>query len=117
MAVQNVTHSINVKTQKPFIEGRGPLMYKRQLIDPESWTYDINEETGEKNFYVHAGMLVSIIESRDIYMLIDPAKILDQNYSGWALMTGGGGNFIYDGGNASSVYINDQIMDAGSAIE
>ena len=49
-------------------------------------------------------------------MLIDPSKILEPDYSGWAACGGGGGNIIYDGGSAREKYLVEQYMDAGNAL-
>lgn len=106
---------IDVKTQRPLIDKRGPVLTKNQLINPETWSYDI-DENGNKIFYVYPGMLVPVINSRDVYMLIDPTKILDEDYSGWAVISGSGGNVIYDGGSARDIYTTEQYMDAGNAL-
>ena len=107
--------SIDVKTQKPLEPKRGPVYTKNQLIDPETWSYDVDSE-GNKTFYVYPGMMVPVINSRDVYMLIDPSKILESDYSGWAACGGGGGNIIYDGGSAREKYLVEQYMDAGNAL-
>lgn len=108
--------AIDVKTQKPLIPSRGPVLSKNQLIQANTWSYDI-DQNGNKIFYVYPGMLIPVINSRDVYMLIDPEKILDEDYSGWAVISGVGGDFIYDGGDANDVYLTEQIMDAGTAKE
>lgn len=108
--------SIEVKTQSPLEIKRGPVERKSDLINPETWSYDI-DDNGNKVFYVYRGMIVPCIATQDIYMLIDVDKILDESYLGWKLISGGGGNFIYDGGDAQSTYIHEQLIDAGTAIE
>lgn len=108
--------SIDVRTQKPLEPKRGPVQTKADLIDPESWSYDIDSE-GNMVFYVYPGMMVPVIKSRDIYMLIDPTKILNSDFSGWASVGGmGGDNLIFDGGSARDIYTTDQYMNAGNAL-
>lgn len=107
--------SIDVRTQKPLEPKRGPVQSVSDLINPESWSYDIDSE-GNMVFYVYPGMLVSVIGTEEIYMLKYPHLILDKQFLGWRLVSGGVGGAEYDGGNAQSVYTNDQIMDAGNAL-
>lgn len=108
--------SIDVRTQKPLEPKRGPVQTKADLINPETWSYDTDSDNN-KVFYVYAGMIVPVIKSRDIYMLIDPIKILDPDFSGWVSVGGmGGDNLIFDGGSARDVYTTDQYMDAGNAL-
>ena len=109
--------SLDVRTQKPLEANRGPVRSKSDLINAETWTYDV-DNSGNKIFYVYPGMIIPVINSRDIYMLIDPSKLLEPDYSGWSIISGGGGdNIIYDGGNSTSVYLSEQIINAGTAIE
>lgn len=106
--------SIDVRTQRPLEPKRGPVQTKSDLIKASTWSYD--ENNGTKTFYVYPGMIIPVISSQEIYMLIDPAKILEADFSGWAPISGGGGgNVIYDGGTASSVYLTEQVMNAGNA--
>lgn len=105
--------SIDVRTQKPLEPKRGPVQNKSQLISADTWSYD---KSGENyTFYVYPGMIIPVISSQEIYMLIDPTKILEKDYSGWAPISGGGGSSIYDGGTATSVYLSEQVMNAGNA--
>ena len=106
--------SIDVQTQEPFEPKRGPVKHKNDLINPETWSYDI-DNAGNKVFYVYPGMIIPVIGTQEIYMLIDPSKILNSDFSGWALVSGGGGNFIYDGGSARDTYSTEQYMNAGNA--
>lgn len=106
--------SLDVRTQKPLEYKRGPVMSKSDLINSETWSYDV-DNNGNKIFYVYPGMIVPVITSREIYMLIDPSKIIEEDYSGWSIISGSGGDMIYDGGNALSRYIKEQVLDSGNA--
>ena len=58
--------------------------------------------------YMKNGMVVSVVETGDLYMLIDVNKITDKN-EGWKRLTGvAGGESVFDGGNALSRYVNEQ---------
>ena len=50
---------------------------KADLINKETWPYD-----GE-TIYVFKGLQVAVAEEQAVYMLIDPTKILETDYSGW----------------------------------
>lgn len=111
--------SIDVRTQRPLEPKRGPVAKKGDLVNAETWSSDtfIGEDGKQQYvFYVYPGMLIPVIGTQEIYMLIDPAQILNEDFSGWALVSGGGGNFIYDGGSAREIYTTEQVMDAGNAI-
>ena len=101
--------NIEVKTQKPLVEKRGPVQTKADLINPNSWSHD-----GDV-YYVHEGMLVPVLSSGDVWMLIDKSLILDSRYRGWKLMGSGGGSNI-DGGRADEIYTPDQHVDCGGAM-
>lgn len=107
--------TIDVQTQEPLEPKRGPVRTKNELIKADTWSYDVDDQ-GNKTFYVYAGMPVTVINSQELYMLIDPSKILEPDYSGWAVISGGGGNVIYDGGSARDIYTKEQIMNAGNAL-
>jgi hypothetical protein len=113
----NISTHIITQTTKPLEPKRGPVKTKKDLINPESWAYEIDAD-GKKIFYVYPGMLVPVLSTKDIYMLIDPEKICEDDYSGWVL-TGGSANnnIIYDGGSARDNYTDDQVIDAGHASE
>lgn len=114
MAIKT-TNTIEVRTQRPYIVGRGPVKTKETLIDPETWPYDI-DDNGNKVFYVYEGMIIPVISSHDIYMLVDPDKILNEDYSGWALIAiGNAQGAELDGGSANSFYTEDQKIYGGSA--
>ena len=114
MAIKT-SHNIEVRTQRPYIVGRGPVKTKEALIKTETWPHDIDDD-GNKIFYVYEGMIIPVISSQDIYMLVDRDKILDPDYSGWALVSlGGSQGAEMDGGSANSFYTENQKIYGGNA--
>lgn len=108
MAVK-FTQELEIQTQRPLEYKRGPVQNKADLIKSDSWSHD-----GDV-YYVYEGMLVAVISSKDVYMLVDKSKILSPDYSGWALVGSGASGMELDGGNASSYYTEDQIINTGGA--
>lgn len=113
MAIKT-SHNIEVRTQLPYIVGRGPVKTKEALIKAETWPHDIDDE-GNKIFYVYEGMIIPVISSQDIYMLVDRDKILDPDYSGWKLVSVGTQGAEMDGGSANSYYTESQRIYGGNA--
>ena len=112
MAVK-FTQELEIQTQRPLEYKRGPVQTKIDLINPNSWAHEGDE--GDEVYYVYEGMLVAVISSKDVYMLVDKSKILSPDYSGWALVGSGASGMELDGGNASSYYTEDQIINTGGA--
>ena len=59
------------------LDPRGVVNTKAELINKETWPYE-----GE-TIYVYNCMQVAVVEEKAVYMLIDPSKILESDYSGW----------------------------------
>lgn len=108
-----ITNGFEIQTEQPLEYKRGPVQNKIDLINPNSWAHEGDE--GDEVYYVYEGMLVSVISSKDIYMLIDKSKILSPDYSGWALVGSGSSGMELDGGTAISYYTHDQIINTGGA--
>ena len=53
---------------------------KTELITKETWPYD-----GD-TLYLYKGLIVAVAEDKSIFMLIDPSKALEPDYSGWKQM-------------------------------
>lgn len=113
MAIKT-SNIIEVRTQQPYIKGRGPVKTKEDLIKAETWPHDV-DVNGNKIFYVYEGMIVPVISSQDIYMLVDPYKILNPDYSGWKLVSVGTQGAEMDGGSANSYYTESQRIYGGNA--
>lgn len=104
--------SIKVPTQQPYVKHRGPVQKKEDLINPETWSYDI-DKNGNKVFYLYPGLLVSVLSSHDIYMLVDINKVTNPDYSGWVLVGSPVSSVILDGGSVTSYYAEDQKIRGG----
>lgn len=76
------------------LDPRVAVATKAELIAKETWPYD-----GD-TIYLYKGILVSVQEENAIYMLIDTAKILSTDYSGWLRV---------DAGNAEQVEVVDNL--------
>lgn len=50
---------------------------KAELINKETWPYD-----GE-TLYLYNGLIVAVSADKSLYMLVDKAKALESDYSGW----------------------------------
>ena len=91
---------------------------KRTIKDTLKDLTDINTYPHDGNtIYMKNGMVVSVVETGDLYMLMDVNNIHDK-VKGWKRLTGvAGGETILDGGNAMSRYIEEQYIyvDAGDA--
>ena len=105
---------IDLQTQAPLIEKRGPVQKKEDLYKADSWSYDI-DSSGRKVFYVHEGMLVSVLSSREVYMLVDVKNI--ENDKGWELVMGNINQVELDGGSAEEYYADDQVIVSGGAAD
>lgn len=76
------------------LDPRVAVATKAELIAKETWPYD-----GD-TIYLYKGILVSVQEENAVYMLVDTAKILSADYSGWLRV---------DAGNAEQVEIVDNL--------
>ena len=76
------------------LDPRVAVATKAELIAKETWPYD-----GD-TIYLYKGILVSVQEENAVYMLVDTAKILSTDYSGWLRV---------DAGNAEQVEIVDNL--------
>lgn len=76
------------------LDPRVMVATKAELIAKETWPYD-----GD-TIYLYKGILVSVQEENAIYMLVDTAKILSTDYSGWLRV---------DAGNAEQVEVVDNL--------
>lgn len=68
--------NFEVKAASP-LDPRVLVEKKSELISKDTWPLD-----GD-TLYIYEGLLVSVQEERAIYMLVDPDKILETDYSGW----------------------------------
>lgn len=76
------------------LDPRVAVATKAELIAKETWPYD-----GD-TIYLYKGILVSVQEENAVYMLVDTAKILSTDYSGWLRV---------DAGNAEQVEVVDNL--------
>ena len=76
------------------LDPRVTVATKAELIAKETWPYD-----GD-TIYLYKGILVSVQEENAVYMLVDTAKILSADYSGWLRV---------DAGNAEQVEVVDNL--------
>ena len=74
--------NFQVKMQE-LLDPRGGVQTKAELINKETFPYD-----GD-TIYMAKGMLVTVAEEQSVYMLIDVAKILESDYSGWKRIDAG----------------------------
>lgn len=112
-----IINSIEVRTQKPLEAKRGPVQKQSDLYNINTWLTDTYVDRNGKTqhiAYAYNGMVVSVISSRELWMLVDVNKIT--SVDGWVRIGGvGDAGIIYDGGRAYEVYLSEQIMDAGDA--
>lgn len=59
------------------LDPREKVETKAELINKETWPYE-----GD-TLYLTEGLRVSVVEEQAVYMLVDVAKALDADYSGW----------------------------------
>lgn len=107
---------IEVRAQQT-LDTRTIVTYKTDLIKKSTWPHD-----GD-TIYMKEGMRVTVTGTKedpvfDLYILTDLNKILEKDYSGWKLVSGGGGGSIganIDGGRADETYPGGeaQRIDAG----
>lgn len=76
------------------LDPRVVVATKAELISKETWPYD-----GD-TIYLYKGIVVSVQEENAVYMLVDTAKVLSEDYSGWLRV---------DAGNAEQVEVVDNL--------
>lgn len=76
------------------LDPRVVVATKAELITKETWPYD-----GD-TIYLYKGIMVAVQEEQAVYMLVDTAKILSTDYSGWLRV---------DAGNAKQVEVIDNL--------
>lgn len=81
------------------LDPRVVVATKAELISKETWPYD-----GD-TIYLYKGILVAVQEENAIYMLVDTAKILSTDYTGWLRV---------DAGNAEQVEVIDNLTSEDS---
>jgi hypothetical protein len=120
---------IEVRAQKP-MDVRSIVTYREDLYKLETWPHDSYvDENGDVHhiIYMKEGMQVTVTGDKtnpifEVYILTDLNKILEKDYSGWKLYSGGsgGGQMALtgniDGGRASERYTPSQVIYCGNAI-
>ena len=76
--------NFEVKAASP-LDPRVLVERKAELISKDTWPLDGN------TLYIYKGLLVSVQEENAIYMLVNPDKILSEDYSGWERKDGNQG--------------------------
>lgn len=84
---------------------------KSDLIKLETWPHD-----GD-TIYMKEGMIVTVRETGDLYVLMSLPDILNKSYNGWRFYGSGGGSGMgdLDGGRAEESYTPSQIINCGGA--
>ena len=59
------------------LDPRNVVESKADLINKDTWPSD-----GD-TLYLYKGMIVSVVQENNAYLLIDVSKALDADYSGW----------------------------------
>lgn len=83
MARNKGTFNFSANLQVKMAEALDPrivVFTKTELITKETWPYD-----GD-TLYLYKGLIVAVAEDKSIFMLIDPSKALEPDYSGWKQM-------------------------------
>lgn len=83
MARNKGTFNFSANLQVKMAEALDPRIVvstKTELITKETWPYD-----GD-TLYLYKGLIVAVAEDKSIFMLIDPSKALEPDYSGWKQM-------------------------------
>lgn len=103
--------NFEVKAASP-LDPRVLVEKKSELISKDTWPLD-----GD-TLYIYKGLLVSVQEERAIYMLVDPDKILESDYSGWERKDGSqGGEGGYDNMYVIPDLTIEQILNTDEIIE
>lgn len=83
MARNKGTFNFSANLQVKMAEALDPRIVvstKMELITKETWPYD-----GD-TLYLYKGLIVAVAEDKSMFMLIDPSKALEPDYSGWKQM-------------------------------
>lgn len=120
MSNAKIYNGLEVRAQK-VLDARTIVTHKEQLYTLETWPHDI-DANGNPIIYMKEGMVVTVTGTKeipvfDLYILTDLSKILNKDYSGWKLVSGGSTSVFgaqVDGGHADEVYAPSQILDFGS---
>lgn len=83
MARNKGTFNFSANLQVKMAEALDPRIVvstKAELITKETWPYD-----GD-TLYLYKGLIVAVAEDKSMFMLIDPSKALEPDYSGWKQM-------------------------------
>lgn len=118
---------IEVRAQK-LLDVRTAVDTIDDLTRLESFPHDTYiDENGDAHHtvYMKEGMVVSVKDPGDLYMLMDLSKIRVEGewpLGGWKRLTGvlGGsstGEIDYDGGSSISTYLVSQVINCGGANE
>ena len=120
MSNAKIYNGLEVRAQK-VLDARTVVTHKEQLYKLDTWPHDF-DANGNPIIYMKEGMVVTVTGTKeipvfDLYILTDLDKILNKDYSGWKLVSGGSTNAFgaqIDGGHADEVYSPSQILDFGS---
>lgn len=83
MARNKGTFNFSANLQVKMAEALDPRIVvstKSELISKETWPYD-----GD-TLYLYKGLIVAVAEDKSMFMLVDPSKVLESDYSGWKQM-------------------------------
>ena len=83
MARNKGTFNFSANLQVKMAEALDPRIVvstKTELISKETWPYD-----GD-TLYLYKGLIVAVAEDKSMFMLVDPSKALESDYSGWKQM-------------------------------
>lgn len=83
MARNKGTFNFSANLQVKMAEALDPRIVvstKAELITKETWPYD-----GD-TLYLYKGLIVAVAEDKSMFMLVDPSKALEPDYSGWKQM-------------------------------
>lgn len=83
MARNKGTFNFSANLQVKMAEALDPRIVvstKTELITKETWPYD-----GD-TLYLYKGLIVAVAEDKSMFMLVDPSKALEPDYSGWKQM-------------------------------
>ena len=93
------------------LDKRSIVNTKSDLIKLETWPHD-----GD-TIYMKEGMVITVRETGDLYVLMSLPDILNKSYKGWRFYGSGGGSGMgdLDGGRAEESYTPSQIINCGGA--
>ena len=100
--------NFELKLASPF-DARLVVETKSDLVLASTWPSD-----GD-TLYVYQGMIVSVADEGMAYMLVDPAKITSEDYSGWKAVGGGSVAEIVRLDFGGLLYVNGMTQSSGSS--